>query len=306
MGINLKPLGASGTSSNYNILPYRVRFGNSTSTDIYQKNSVEKYVSENAIKANIATNPEIKRIINEINAPLKLNMNELQELLENHALETQKIALGIIDNLPKALKDRVNIKSVKEAAYLHDIGKVLIPVDILNKDGKFTDEEREIMHKHSQLGYELLKNTDIDTRTLHLVKYHHQNANRTGYPKVQNDFIADINLQIVSTADKYSAMLEKRSYKDGFDENKALTLLYKDVKNGNSSPLVFNALVNYVNNEKSGNYKKANLLYQSSEVFFQPLIIFCSTLSCSLFMLFLNYETGFIRYLNFINYFGAF
>lgn len=69
-----------------------------------------------------------------------------------------------------------------DAAYLHDIGKVLIPVNILNKAGKLDERETEIMHKHSELGYELLKSTDIDKKTLNLIRNHHQNAKKTGYP----------------------------------------------------------------------------------------------------------------------------
>ena len=101
------------------------------------------------------------------------------------------------------------------------------------------------MHRHSELGYELLKNTDIDTRTLHLVKYHHQNTNRTGYPDAPKDFFADINQQIVTAADKYSALLETRVYKNSMTKQQALGIMYKDVTNGTLHPFVFKALSDY-------------------------------------------------------------
>lgn len=242
-----RPSGVGGLSSNMAITPFRIGFGRVSAGDSFQSSSVNKYMTEDAIRYAINSNPQIKKILKEMDAPVKLNMKELQELTQNHAKDTQQIATGIIANLPKGLKEHVNVKSVKDAAYIHDIGKVLIPAEILNKNGKLTEKEREIMHRHSELGYELLKYTDIDTRTLNLVKYHHQNSSHTGYPKAAPDFWADINQQIVTTADKYSALTEERVYKDALPKEKALAIIYKDVKDGNVHPFVFKALYDYVN-----------------------------------------------------------
>jgi len=256
LGINLvKPLGVSGISSNLAISPYRYGFGNNLYTDNFQNISVTRYMSETAIRQAINTNPNINTILHDNNMPVKLNMKELEELAQNHAQHTQNIAGGIINSLPQNLKELVDVKSVKDAAFLHDIGKVLIPAEILNKGGKFNDAEKEIMSKHSELGYELLKNSGIDLKTLKLIKYHHQNMSHSGYPKVPQDFFADINLQILTAADKYSALTEKRCYKDALDSKRALALIYKDVKEGNLHPFVFKALVNYVNSDKSLNTK---------------------------------------------------
>lgn len=253
----LKPLGVGGIKSNMAISPNKVSFGSYNGADYFQSTSVNKYMTEDAIKSAIASNPQIKQILKEIGSPQKLNMEELKDLSEHHAKETQNVAVGIINNLPNGLKQHVNVKSVKDAAYLHDIGKVLIPAEVLNKHGKLTDAEKEIMHRHSELGYELLKNSDIDTRTLHLIKYHHQNMSHTGYPKVKDDFFADINLQILSTADKYSALTEKRVYKDAMPKDMALAYLYKDVYNGNLHPFVYKALVEYVKGPEAAEVKTA-------------------------------------------------
>lgn len=248
MGFEIKwPLGSVG-GIKQNTVQQRVAFTSSPMPDTFRGTSVNKYMTEASIRYAIASNPEIKNILKEINAPMKLNMEELRDLTEHHAKDTQNIAQGIINNLPKGLKDRVNIKSVKDAAMLHDIGKVLIPPGVLNKNGKLDDKEIAIMRRHSELGYELLKNTDIDTRTLHLVKYHHQNASQTGYPRVPKDFWADINLQILSASDKYSALTEKRVYKEPMTPEKALQIMYRDVIDGNLHPFVFKALKEYAEN----------------------------------------------------------
>ena len=101
------------------------------------------------------------------------------------------------------------------------------------------------MHTHSELSYEMLKKSGINDKTLKLIRNHHQNAKRTGYPWVNNDFNADLNLQILSTADKYSALTEKRTYKEPMGSEQALTIIYQDVKEGKLHPFVFKALVNY-------------------------------------------------------------
>ncbi|MBE7709344.1 MAG: HD domain-containing protein [Cyanobacteria bacterium SIG32] len=246
MGFEIKkPLGVGGVSSNINI-SNRVAFGNLYATDSFQTTSVNRYLTEDAIKRAIASNPNIKTILKEEGIPAKLNFAELQKLNETHAKATQDIAAGIIANLPKGLKERVNVKSVKDAALLHDVGKVLIPTEILNKPGKLDEKEQKIMHRHSELGYEILKNTDIDTRTLYLVKYHHQNMSHSGYPAVKSDFFADVNLQILSASDKYSALTEERPYKTAMDPDSALAIIYKDVKDGNLHPFVFKALYDFV------------------------------------------------------------
>lgn len=251
MGIEIsRPLGVGGISSNIGINRnvYQTNFGNTLHEDTFQRTGIDRYTSETAIKKMIIANPKIKNMIKDVNAPLALNMEELRDLLQNHASDTKNITAGIAENLPFALKEKVNIKSLQDAAYLHDIGKVLIPKEILNKAGKLDAKETEIMHRHSELGYELLKSTDIDTKTLNLIRNHHQNAKKTGYPWVGQDFNADINLQILHIADKYSALTEKRTYKEPLTSKQALTIIYKDVEDGKLHPFVFKALVNYANN----------------------------------------------------------
>ncbi len=249
MGIEVKkPLGTGTVSSNINIFTSRVGFGNDLTKDSFERTSVDQYITENYIKNALLSNQQIKVILKEMNAPAKLNLKELEELSENHLKKTQEISAGIISNLPKALKQHVDIKAVKDAAYLHDIGKVLIPSEILNKKGKLTDTEKEIMHRHSELGYEILKNSGLDNKTLNLIKYHHQNMSHSGYPKVSTDFFADLNLQILTAADKYSALLEQRVYKSPLNNDQALAIIYKDVAKGNLHPFVFKALKNYTEN----------------------------------------------------------
>ena len=241
-----RPHGVGGIYTNFTLNRRRnVPFAGSAQEDTFQYTSLNRYVSEKALQQMISANPQVAAILN--TSQVNLNMMELNKLLQGHAKDTQNIAKGIIENLPFSLKNNVDEKAVTDAAYLHDIGKVLIPPEILNKNGRLTPEETEIMHKHSELGYELLKTTDINKKTLHLIRNHHQNAKKSGYPFVGKDFKADLNLQIVALADKFSALTEERVYKSAMTPKQALTIIYKDVQEEKLNPLVFKALVNYTN-----------------------------------------------------------
>lgn len=251
MGLEIsKALGVGAIQPNIyiNRNKFSAVFSGDLYSDKFESYSLERYTSEPAIRKMINANPKIKNLVKDFNPELNLNMQELEQLLAHHATDTKNICIGITQNLPFSLQTKVNSQAIESAAYLHDLGKVFIPREILNKPAKLSEAETQIMHKHSQLSYELLKNTNLDKKTLNLIRNHHQNAQKTGYPLVGNDFNADLDLQILSTADKYSALTETRTYKAPMNPKEALTIIYQDVKEGKLHPFVFKALVNYANN----------------------------------------------------------
>ena len=122
-------------------------------------------------------------------------------------------------------------KVLEQACVFHDFGKVLIPKEIIDKQGLLTNEEKQIMDLHSELGAELLKSTGMSERVINLVKNHHNAGNNT-----------DILGQILSVADIYSALRETRSYKEALTEREALEILDQKAKNGEVSTEVVSAL----------------------------------------------------------------
>lgn len=221
---------------------YSVPFGNNVGKDSFQNNSVERFFDEKYIMAMIAQNSELKSILSKNKMPVKLNMNELTELKQGHCKDSAEICGKIYKVLPPALKSQVNIKDLKDGAMLHDFGKVLIPPEILNKHGKLTEDELKIMKLHSELGYQLLKNTGINDEVLSLVHNHHDNVNN-------KNFVPDINLQVLNLADRYSALTENRVYKKALTPQQALTIIHKDVEQGHVHPILYKALIEAVNNE---------------------------------------------------------
>lgn len=197
--------------------------------------SLSKYLSESAILEMVQVNSEIRNIFSKFEISLKINMSVLENLTKRHLPQTRATALGMVQYLPQNLKAEVNLDALAKATILHDIAKVIMPESIVNKAGSLTEQEREIMEKHAQLSYEMLKNTDLDKETLNLIKnHHHENSEN------------DINLQILSMADIYSALREKRCYKPSMSKEMALEIINTETKKGKFSPQVYNALSSYL------------------------------------------------------------
>lgn len=206
----------------------------------------ESFGTKEQIEATAKANPNIRETLAKYDLPVKVNIEELDKLKQGHMQDTRVVAAQIYSSLPAELKKEVSLPNLQEAAMLHDYGKVLIPNSILNKTGKLDAKEREIMELHSELGYELLKDKGLSEKTLNLVKYHHQNLNGNGYPARKKDFEYGIDAQILSTADKYTALREKRSYKNPMGKYEAFEIIAKDVNNGNISQDVYTALIRAV------------------------------------------------------------
>ena len=194
----------------------------------------------------IDSNPFIARILKKFRIKPLINTQTLKELTGGHMNDTCNIAMGVYSILSDDIKSAVNMQTLKEASMLHDLGKVLIPSKILNKPAKLNNVERKIMNIHSTLGYELLKTQHLCPETLALIKYHHQNLKHSGYPKLsKTDNTSDIGVQIISIADKYSALREARVYRRRLSRLESLLILYREVREGKILPVVYNALVKY-------------------------------------------------------------
>jgi len=96
---------------------------------------------------------------------------------------------------------------------LHDIGKLSIPEEVLNKPGKLTDEEFAMIKAHPKNGYELLRNKDIDNRIKQSALMHHERYDGSGYPNgLSSELLIDYAM-IIAIADVYDAMTAARSYR---------------------------------------------------------------------------------------------
>lgn len=210
--------------------------------DSYSSNPLsERYWSKTDIEAAAKSNPKIREILSKYNLPLKVNEKELENLKNGHAMNTRITASKICSNLPSELKSEINQPRIQTAAFLHDIGKVLIPNEVINKTEKLTEYEWEIIQQHAELGAELLKSMNVDEETRNIIKYHHQDIAGNGYPAMDNTEYC-IEMMIVSLADKYEALREKRAYKEALSREEALAVIEQDVIAGEIPVELFEAL----------------------------------------------------------------
>ncbi|MCR5666575.1 MAG: HD-GYP domain-containing protein [Eubacterium sp.] len=119
-----------------------------------------------------------------------------------------------------------SIRNIAMAGILHDIGKVKIPDEILNKPGKLTVEEFDIIKKHPVYGYDLMRNIKGLEEEVGLgILQHHENINGSGYPYSLKAGEISYMGKILSVVDVYDALVTKRPYKDARRSNVALNML---------------------------------------------------------------------------------
>jgi len=135
--------------------------------------------------------------------------------------------------------DRDVIEQLALGAFLHDIGKVLVPPEILHKPGKLTPEEYEVMKGHVNLGMEVLKESpELPDIVKEVVQLHHERLDGKGYPKQLNEQDITQYGRMIAIVDSYDAMTAERVYKAGMHPIKAFKILMKEADNGYDNALV--------------------------------------------------------------------
>jgi len=166
--------------------------------------------------------PSGKRINNVVDNMVSVTMKDHTTLLGlamikdydnytfNHSVNVGILALALGAYLGM---DRESLRDTNTAGLLHDIGKTRIDKNILNKPGKLSDEEYEVMKKHAENGAEIInKMQDIHPRVAEAVLGHHIKHNRTGYPEWAREKPFNIITEMVAVSDCYDAITTVRTY----------------------------------------------------------------------------------------------
>lgn len=143
-----------------------------------------------------------------------------------------KILLTEVSNTyPEYYFTEEEIHKIGISSVLHDIGKIAIPDKILNKPGRFTKEEFEIMKQHTIKGCEILQSmpdimdTDIYNYSYDICRHHHERWDGKGYPDGLSGDEISICAQVVSVADVYDALTSVRVYKDAYSSETAIQMI---------------------------------------------------------------------------------
>lgn len=153
-------------------------------------------------------------------------MNRLDDMTKRHCLNVSNLSTRICQYMRENNQFTIHCMI---AGYVHDVGKMFIPREILTKPGKLTDEEFEIMKTHTTLGYEYCMN-DPYLRPYHDGPwYHHESLNGTGYPRgLKGKNAIPYSAQIIRVADEYDALVTKRHYTTHVNISETLKDLIKD------------------------------------------------------------------------------
>ena len=140
-----------------------------------------------------------------------------------------------------------DIALITTASSLHDIGKIYIPEEILNKPGRLTDEEFKIMKTHSELGADIIQDIHLpqEKPLVHtaweICRWHHERWDGKGYPDGLKGEEIPISAQVVSIADVYDALTSERCYKKAFDHDTAIKMIL-DGQCGQFNPILLKCL----------------------------------------------------------------
>lgn len=132
-----------------------------------------------------------------------------------HSQRVANYSLSISKRMGKSEDEQ---KIVYYAGLLHDVGKIRVPEEVINKPGKLTDEEFNQIHVHPVSGFHILKDIHEDARIAYAAKYHHERYDGKGYPNgLEGDNIPEI-ARIIGVADAYDAMASNRSYRNALPQ----------------------------------------------------------------------------------------
>ena len=138
--------------------------------------------------------------------------------------------------------DEAQVRDAGMAGLLHDLGKAMIPLDVLNKPGKLTDEEFDLVKTHPAEGYKLLLDgSGISEVTKDVCLHHHEKIDGSGYPKGLNGDTLSLFAKMGAVCDVYDAITSNRPYKAGWDPAESIKRMAE--WKGHFDPLVFQAFV---------------------------------------------------------------
>lgn len=174
-------------------------------------------------------------------------MEKLVDLLKDHDLATYYHSKRVADLSSRIAKNMNLAETEQQIIYysglLHDIGKLKVDKEILNKPAKLTKEEWLLIQQHPIFGYEMLNQYYLfDDEIKHVVLYHHERIDGSGYPFKLSGQEIPLKAQIVAIADSFDAMTNTRAYSQAKSVNQALDQLLLD-KGCLFNPIVADTLV---------------------------------------------------------------
>lgn len=121
------------------------------------------------------------------------------------------------------------LENLRKGGILHDIGKIGVPDNILNKSGRLKGEELKKMKKHPQIGYDICKHLKTAKGLLDIILHHHEKMDGSGYPHGLQNVKISLPVRIMTVADIFDALISDRPYRKGLSLKKVYSILEQKV-----------------------------------------------------------------------------
>ena len=183
------------------------------------------------------------------NQTIGMIVDTINKRYQQEQIHTERVGYFCLE-IGKALNlSDKDLRELETAGTLHDIGKVMVPYEILNKPGKLTAEEYEIVKRHTESGYQILHSVDELSYLAEAVLSHHERWDGKGYPQGLKGEKITLYARIIAVADSYEAMTAKRVYRDSISNEEAIEELKLNAGK-QFDPQIVKAFVNVVLNRK--------------------------------------------------------
>ena len=159
------------------------------------------------------------------NETIEMVLRSINNKYDKEQIHTERVS-QYCDVICQALRiEDKEAYDIKIAGMLHDIGKIMVPPEILNKAGKLTDDEYEIIKQHPETGYQILKSVDEYMALSKMVLHHHERWDGKGYPEGLSGEEILLGSRIIGVADAFEAMTADRTYQRKKTKEEALNEL---------------------------------------------------------------------------------
>ena len=169
---------------------------------------------------------------------------------------TRGVALRAVQVAEELGLAPVRLRELAIGGLLHDVGKLAVPNDILQKPGALTDDEFDEIKKHPEIGSELVRELGFSKQVARLVLDHHERLDGTGYPRGLGAPDLDIETRILAVCDVFDALLSKRVYRDAWKLVDALDLLSREAGT-KFDPACVRALERVIEREQAESARRA-------------------------------------------------
>lgn len=213
--------------------------------EMEKASQLEMQAMMNSLQDTVNELEETQKVLQERNLQIISTLAEAIEIKDTSTYGHSDRVVSLALELAKELNitDPADLEAVRFGALLHDVGKIGIPEHILNKPGRLTFEEFEIMKKHPIYGEKIIKNISGWDLVADVVRHHHENIDGSGYPDGLKDGEISIRAQIVSIVDVFAALIEERPYRPAMSVEEALRIMSQEMVGVKFDPKLYEAFL---------------------------------------------------------------